>query len=147
MALAVMLSVLDALTTYELIHQIRTAAESRFGEYVTNALGVADEAAFLALLAVGVVWMILIGHWLRRIGRSGTQLRLPSVVALMVMPLVLCATNLFANDTGRDASNRPEANFAQYTITACGIRILHSIVIVWLAVAARRGTDRLMSEG
>ena len=118
-----------------------------FGESVTDALGVAGESAFLALFAVGVVWMILIGRWLRRAGRSGSQLRLPSVVAFMVMLLVLCATNLFANDAGRDVFNRPEANFAQYTITACGIRILLCIVTVRIAVTARRGTDRLMSEG
>jgi hypothetical protein len=99
----------------------------------------------LSLYSVGITWIILIGRRLRELGRPGAHLRLPAVALFMAMPLALCATDLFAVDAGEDSFGNPTADFRHDAVFVGVMRMLLAFAIVRLAVAVRRGTDRLLT--
>jgi len=99
----------------------------------------------IGLYIVLLIWTSLIGRSLRASGRPGAHLRTLSGVAIVVMPLLLCAVGIFGYDGGRDALGVPQHDFARYAETADGIRIVLGVAIAVTALTVRRTVARLLT--
>jgi hypothetical protein len=107
----------------------------------TFALQITASVVIWCLYAGYAAWMILVGRRLGQIGRRGAHYRLLAVRMLWVMPLFLCATNLFVNDYSPVSLTDARRDL----VFACGVRVLLGLIVAYLGVRVRRATDRLLT--